>query len=319
MHYYSEFNMSEDYYHLAFERQKKAREQAEKILEDNSRELYQSNIYLKDAYEQLKQQKLQLIHQEKLASIGQLSAGVAHEINNPIGFVSNNLEALKQYSIILTKFFSQLSKVNTIEDVRTLQQELDVDYIINDIDDLVKDCLDGAERIRTIVKGLKNFSRNDKNNNEVFPINQCIENTLKLVQSEIKHSAVLMTSYKTKSNVIGNQGRLSQVLLNLVMNASQAIEFRKKNEKNLQGTLDVSTKQQQGLVLISIKDNGSGISEENLKHIFDPFFTTKSVGEGTGLGLSISQNIIQKMGGSLQVKTKIGEGTLFIISLPINK
>ena len=304
-----------DEYRLAYERQKLAREKSEKLLEDKSRELYQSTFHLKEAYEKLKQQKLQLIHQEKLASIGQLSAGVAHEINNPIGYVSNNLEALKKYTRILTDFISNIESVKSLDELLVKKEALDIGFIIEDIDELVEDCLEGTSRVTQIVKSLKNFSRNDADTNEVFLINDCINSTLKLVQSEVKYTANIVKDLDGNPEVIGGIGNLGQVILNLIMNGVQAIEAKKEKDPDLLGELKIHTKINKDQVSIVIQDNGGGIDEEYIKQIFDPFFTTKAVGEGTGLGLSISESIVKKMGGSLVLDTQIGVGTSFSITL----
>ena len=316
--------MSSDKYKAAYERQKLAREQAENALENYSRDLYESNQQLKNLYEKLKNQKSQLLHQEKLASIGQLSAGVAHEINNPVGFIKSNLISLKNYAEDMTQLMKNYQllidslsesndKTKTIVATITEQQEdIDIEYIIEDLPNLIDESLEGADRITKIVDGLKNFSRIDNDEKEKLDINACIESTLKLVQSEIKYKAELKLNLGDIPLTMGYLGNLSQVILNMLVNASHAME-----EFGLITVRTTWQKESPEYIIIEIKDNGSGMSEATQDKIFDPFYTTKDVGIGTGLGLSISIGIIKKHGGTIAVDSELGKGTCFTISLPM--
>ncbi len=318
--------MDGEAYKAAYERQKIARERAENLLENRSRELYESNIALKTAYEKLKNQKAQLLHQEKLASIGQLSAGIAHEINNPAGFVKSNLSSLQNYMIDIFGLFESYKKLidvlsdtaspslpdtasSILKEVLDAEEEVDVTYLIEDIPSLIQESLDGTNRITKIVNGLKVFSRIDSDEKEPFDVNECIENTIKLVQNEIKYKAELTQQLDMLPKTMGYPGGLSQVVLNMLVNASHAIEDF--------GEIIVKTSCDKEWIIICISDNGSGMKQETIDKIFDPFYTTKEVGVGTGLGLSISAGIIKQHSGTIDVESKLGEGTSFILRIPI--
>lgn len=306
-------------YKAAYERQKLARERAEDALENRSRELYDSKAALEEAYKKLKDQKSQMLHQEKLASIGQLSAGVAHEINNPVGFVKSNLKTLGQYTqdlISLLQLYKEtihpvLESLET-ENITRLEDECDIDYIIEDIPELLKDSIDGTDRISEIVNELKTFSRVDSDEKEKLDVNRCIENTIKLVNNEIKYKADLEQSLGDIPLTMGYPGSLSQVVLNMLVNASHAI-----TDEQGMGKITIGTSVQDQWILVAIEDNGCGIDEETMNKMFDPFYTTKEVGVGTGLGLSISTGIIKKHGGSIEVSSEVGKGTCFTLRLPV--
>lgn len=312
-------------YQAAYLRQKTARQKAEDLLENRSRDLYDANQSLQRAYDKLRDQKAQLLHQEKLASIGQLSAGVAHEINNPTSFVKSNLATLKRYSekiAIVMRAYGELAAsvqrqslsadlAAQLQNLDNAIEQCDIDYIMEDIDGLIDDAIEGTARIHDIVQNLKSFARVDDKEEEAIAVNQCIENTLKLVSNELKHKCDVVTEFAELPETVGFPGHLQQVFLNLLVNASQAIEDF--------GRIDIGTRCDSKHIYITISDTGSGIQEEDLKHIFNPFFTTKEVGVGTGLGLSISHGIIKKHGGAMEVVSAPGRGTTFVISLPIKK
>lgn len=307
----------ENNYKPAYERQKLAREKAENQLENISRELYDSNNELTKAYKKLKNQKSQLLHQEKLASIGQLSAGIAHEINNPAGFIKSNLTSLQNYYSDISKLIRSYQKLiektsadkEEIKNIHALEKSLDIEYLMEDIPNLINESIGGANRITKIVNGLKTFSRVDSDKKEIIDINECINNTIKLVQNEIKYKAELLIELTEIPLTMGYPGALSQVILNLLVNASQAIEKF--------GEILISTQQEQKNIVIKVKDNATGIPENKINKIFDPFFTTKKVGEGTGLGLSISTGIIKQHQGHIDVESTIGQGTCFTITIPV--
>ena len=307
--------MSDYDYKAAYERQKRAREAADKLLEDKSSELHEANATLVAAYNRLKHQKAQLLHQEKLASIGHLSAGVAHEINNPSAYVKSNLSTLEKHRQALGVFFQSLSdqvKISPVteEEVKVMMKENDIDYIMEDYADIISDSILGMERIAGIVRGLKDFSRPDENTKNPFCVNDCIKGTLKLVWNELKYKAEIVENYGDLPVAKGYAGGFSQVILNLLVNASHAIETR--------GTISITTLVEEEFIVVRIADTGKGIEPQNLDRIFDPFFSTKDTGKGTGLGLSISHGIIKKHGGVLEVQSNLGEGSCFSIRLPIS-
>ncbi len=321
--------MDTDNYKAAYKRQKIARQRAEDLIEQRSGELYDLNKELKSSYEQLKQQGTQLLHQEKLASLGQLSAGVAHEINNPAGFVKSNLGSLQQYIddiLSLLSLYQNLTEniivSNTplpeqasayLEEINSKKEACDLEYLLEDIPSLINESVDGANRITKIVNGLKIFSRIDSDEKELFDVNACIENTIKLANNEIKFKAEVKLELQDIPNTMGFPGGISQVVLNLLINASQAIEEF--------GEITVRTyttsENNKDWVIIQVEDNGSGIKPEKINNIFDPFFTTKEVGVGTGLGLSISQGILEQHDGYIYVDSELEKGTCFTLKIPL--
>lgn len=304
-------------YKAAYERQKKAREHAENALEQVSRELYENHQTLLGAYNSLKEHKAQLLHQEKLASIGQLSAGVAHEINNPTSFVLSNINSIASYIDSFKAYCSQLEEIaldqnksysdkkHTIDETRA---KLDIEFLSEDVNEAFTDSVEGLTRIQDIVASLKGFARTDATGKETMSVNSCIESTLKLVQSELKYKADLQLELNDLPNIKGRPGEISQVILNLLTNAIDAVDSS--------GLIKIKTEVGNNCVSISVSDNGDGIEDEQLNKVFDPFFTTKETGKGTGLGLSISHSIIQQHGGTMRVASTKGKGTTFHISLP---
>ena len=281
----------------------------------NSKKLEMSYQEIKASNETIKKTQNQLVQSEKMASLGQLAAGVAHEINNPIGFVMSNVGTLKEYSEVLegyVKLANSLSESIDSEDARALKEiddDEDVAVMVNDIKSIVSDCSDGLKRVKDIVANLKSFARSDEEKNEPFNLNECIEKTLKVVWNELKYNVTLNRHFDNKIALVkGHEGQVGQVIMNMLVNAGQAMESP--------GEITLSTSQKNEWVILSIRDTGKGISKEVMDKIFDPFFTTKEVNEGTGLGLSISYGIIEKHGGNIQVNSKESEGTEFIITLP---
>jgi len=302
-------------YEAAYKRQKAAREQAEKLLEDKARELYDANQSLVGAYNRLKDSKAQLLHHEKLASIGQLAAGIAHEINNPTGFVKSNLGSLSDYltnlSGVIDDYEARLkNKTPTdTQDIESLRKKWDIDYILEDVVELTDESIEGLVRIEAIVANLKNFARPDQDENEPFSLNECIETTLKLVNSEVKHKADISVKLNDIPPVNGKPGAISQVVLNLIVNAADAIETH--------GKIRIATSVEDNNIRLDISDTGCGIPQNAINRIYDPFYTSKEIGHGTGLGLSISHGIIKKHGGRMAVDSEEGKGTEFSIFLPI--
>jgi two-component system NtrC family sensor kinase len=242
-----------------------------------------------------------------MVSLGQLVAGIAHELNNPIGFIYSNMTHLREYGEKLEKVATAAEK-GPLE-LAKAKQENDYDYIIEDMPRLIASCEDGAKRVRDIVVGLRNFSRLDEGKIKEIDINESIENTLSLLQGELKNRIHVNRIFGTLPKYKCYASQLNQVFMNILSNGAQAIQGN--------GELTIKTSVEEHQLKISIADSGEGMTEEILEKIFDPFFTTKAVGEGTGLGLSISYGIIQRHGGEIQVKSKKGQGTEFLILLPL--
>jgi len=271
---------------------------------------------LKSMNQKLEDAQNQLLQSEKMASIGQLAAGVAHEINNPIGYVYSNLGALEKY---LKDMFSVVAAYEQLEDdpgalatVRQLKQQVDLDFLKEDVSALMHESREGITRVKKIVQDLKDFSHVDASDEWTFAdLHAGLDSTLNIVANEVKYKAEVTKDYGDIPEVECLPSQLNQVFMNLLVNAAHAIEER--------GTITIRTCTHDSEVWVEIADNGKGIPAENLKRIFDPFFTTKPVGKGTGLGLSLSYSIIQKHGGKIEVASEVGKGTTFSLRLPVKR
>lgn len=277
--------------------------------------LAQKNVELEKAYIELKAAHSQIMQREKMASLGQLAAGVAHEINNPMSFINSNLVTLDKYISRLNEFIlAQSEFIGSInggleaglEDKRKM---LKLDYIMGDAKQLITESIEGADRVKKIVLDLKSFSRVDRPEFDLADINSGLESTINIVWNELKYKVTLKREYGNIPMTMCNSGHLNQVFMNLLINAAQAIEN--------QGEITVKTWDENGFIHVSISDTGCGIPEDMIDKIFDPFFTTKEIGKGTGLGLSLAYDIIKKHNGKILVESKPGRGTTFTITIPI--
>ena len=273
---------------------------------------------LQAANDKIADTQAKLIQSEKLASVGQLAAGVAHEINNPIGFVRSNLTTLTEYVETyqtLLKAYQSLSSLaeeersRHITEIRKIEDTEDIEFINEDITELLKDSVDGTARVRDIVQGLRDFSHAGGQSRTRCDLNRCIESTLKIVKNGLQNKCTIETSLQPVPEVMANTGEINQILMNLMVNAGQAVGDN--------GLITVKTAIHNNSVQIDIQDNGPGIDPSHLDKLFDPFFTTKPVGEGTGLGLAISYGIIQDHDGEIEVNSELGVGTTFTIRLPV--
>lgn len=307
----------------AYSREKKARKLAEKLLEDKARDLYFSNDELKASLETLKQAQSQLVQSEKMASVGLLAAGVAHEINNPIAYVSSNLEVLADYAadikVVMSAWqdilYQETAEQASLEKIRDLQKRKDIAFISDDLPSVIESSIDGVKKVRKIVSDLSEFSALNTPESAEVDMNELLDRTINLAWNELKYNIELDKSYDENLPVItARSGKLGQVFLNLIINAAHAME---KNPPEKPRRLSIKTSSSRQKIMIWISDTGHGIPTEKLSSIFDPFFTTKAVGKGTGLGLHISQNIILKHDGSLRVVDSSPKGTTFEIILPI--
>lgn len=270
----------------------------------------------KESERMLQQMQGQIVQQEKMASIGQLAAGVAHEINNPMGFITSNLTSLGKYADRLDEYIAAMHQsiaecpghpgTDVLDKTR---QRLKVDYIISDVRELVNESLDGANRVRRIVQDLKSFSRVDQAECCRTSLNEALETTINIAWNELKYIATLDREFGEIPDIVCYPQQLNQVFLNLLVNAAQAMEK--------QGHIVVRTRLDNDMVIVSVADNGKGMPEQVKNRIFEPFFTTKEAGKGTGLGLSISADIIRKHGGEISVESAVGVGTTFTVKLPV--
>lgn len=265
---------------------------------------------------ELKKTQSQILQSEKMATIGQLTAGVAHELNNPINFISIGAAVLVkdiEDIIELLRRYEQLSKEEnqheSIKKLEAFKKEIDITYLKNNIVQATKDIEMGANRTVKIIKGLRSFSRLDTKEKTPFNVHTGIEDTLSILNSRLKDKVNIVTKFDNSiEHILCSSGQLNQVFMNLIINAEQAIAK--------QGTIIIQTKNLGDKISISIKDDGIGIDEKIIDKIFEPFFTTKPIGLGTGLGLSISHGIIKNHGGTITVNSSIGKGSVFEIILP---
>lgn len=268
---------------------------------------------LEKANQNLKEAQTQLVQSAKMTSLGQLVAGVAHELNNPIGFIYSNTSHLREYSEKLFKIVELIEK--NPEQAEKIKAEYEFDYIQEDLPKLIKSCQEGAQRTRDIVMGLRNFSRLEESQLKEIDLHESIDMTLDLLRGEIKNRIQIHREYEPIPPVHCYASQVNQVVMNILTNAVHAIEGN--------GHIWLSTHaikaapNEVGKVRLSIRDSGTGMSPDVVEKIFEPFFTTKDVGQGTGLGLSISYGIIQNHGGDIKVKSKLGEGTEFVITIPV--
>jgi two-component system NtrC family sensor kinase len=278
-------------------------------------DLERQNIELAARKVQLERLQAQIIHSEKMAGLGQLAAGVAHELNNPAGFIYGNMDLIKA-SLgrleLLLSIYDRLSlpSVETAE-LALAKKEIGYDALLPDLRIMIADCVEGAERIRDVVQNLRLFSRLDEAEFKKIDLHESIDATIRLLSRYYGSSRIrLVREYGDLPPVNCFAGQLNQVWTNLLVNAAQAIKD--------QGEVKISSGVEDGSVVITIVDTGCGIEPDQLSKIFDPFFTTKPVGEGTGLGLSISYGIIQKHGGTIRAESTPGAGTKFVVSIPID-
>lgn len=308
--------MQNDVFEKAYYREKEARKQAETVLEEKTRELFESNVELKSANEELSRQQAQLVKTEKLAALGTLAAGVAHEINNPLSFVLSNISSLQRYCekyigvIEAVKSCEENLPAQVIDAVAVLEGRRDVDYLVNDTRLIFSEVESGLERVRDIVLNLKSFARTNPSDRSNADINEAIRSALKILNNEIKYKCELVVELEELPLIYCNVNEISQVFLNIVHNAEQAI--KKQGTITIRSWLDKD-------IHISIKDDGEGMSQETLSQIFNPFYTNKPMGMGTGLGLSVSHGIIEDLGGSIAVESELEKGTTFTIILPVEQ
>lgn len=293
----------------------------EKKVDERTHELLLSNRELNKAMKELKEAETQLVESEKMASLGQLTAGIAHEINNPINFVTSNVKPLNRDVNILLNAVDEMERM-IIEHapaqraaVDNYKQEIDYEYLKEEIDQLLTGIGDGASRTAEIVKGLRIFSRLDEDDLKKADINEGMNSTLVITNNLLNNLIKVDKKYGNIPVVECYPGKLNQVFLNIISNGIYAV--KKKFGDQDGGVITISTRNDDDFVYVSIADNGIGMDESTKKRLFEPFFTTKEVGEGTGLGMSIAYNTINKHNGVILINSELGVGTEFIIKLPL--
>jgi two-component system, NtrC family, sensor kinase len=300
------------------------------IIKEMFERLQLQNNELKEVNARLKDAQFHLVQSGKMAAIGELAAGIAHEINNPIGYVGSNIETLSNYLLKIKEFiiYNQEHLQNSIllstdndiklniEAILEKYEKMKIERIVKDLDSLINDSKEGINRISEIVQTLRNFARTSIENEMAYnSLEEIINQVLLIVRNESKYAVDIKYEPIEMPGLLCNKGQIGQVLLNIIINAIHAIKSEKKDER---GLINIKTYMESEYQCLRINDNGPGIKEEYLSKIFDPFFTTKEVGQGTGLGLSISYDIItKKHNGVLDVKSELGIGTEFLIKLPL--
>ncbi len=274
-------------------------------------ELRRAYQALRRAHEDLKTTQQQLIHSEKMASLGRLVAGVAHELNNPISFVYGNTLAMKRYAERLTRYLAAIHEEMPREQREALRGELRIDRLLDDLPSLIDGTVEGAERTRDIVDALKRFSATDRDERRAFDLVEVIERAVQWVCKATANQFEVKLNLPAALEVLGSPGQVQQVVMNLVQNAADATENARERR------LEISGRIEQADALIKFRDSGPGIPAANLDKLFDPFFTTKPVGRGTGLGLAISYGIVERHGGKLTAGNHPKGGALFCLQLPL--
>ena len=307
--HYQEINMLIDTYNSMGESLKELYSSLEMKVEKRT-------VELEKAYKELQETQTMMVHSEKMRSLGELVAGITHEINNPVNFIYGNLIHLKTYSENMIAFIEALLPMIDVtnEEVKNkieeLKHEYDFNFIRDDLPDLIKSCQDGAERTKAIIMNLKDFSRMGANVTSSVDLANEIDITLNILHNKIKNRITIHKDYEPdmpKIDAFG--GQLNQVFMNIFDNAAYAIKE--------EGNIKISMQHDEKYVTIKIEDDGCGMDKETVDRLFDPFFTTKPVGQGTGLGMSITYKIIKNHNGEIYVESEKGKGTIFTIKLPI--
>ncbi len=274
-------------------------------------ELRKAYSALRQAHDDLKRTQQQLLHSEKMASLGRLVAGVAHELNNPISFILGNTHALRRYASRLGEYLGAVHAGGVPDDIQALRERLRIDRILGDLDPLIEGTIEGAERTRDIVDGLKRFSALDRDESSRFELGAVVERSVTWVCKAAPERFEVTVDIPDSLPVVGASGPMQQVVMNLVQNAADATAGQPTARLRITGSIEGD------VAVLRFHDNGPGIEPRHLPHIFDPFFTTKPVGRGTGLGLSISYGIVERHGGALQAGNHPDGGAEFVLRLPL--
>ena len=296
----------------------------EKKVNERTIALQNTNSSLNVALTNLKDAQSQLVDAEKMAALGQLTAGIAHEINNPINFVTSNIKPLQldidDLKEIITRYeqvdYTSPNAAEQVQEIEAFKKQIDLEFINNEIENLLTGITDGAKRTAEIIRSLRNFSRLDEDDLKPIDLNEGLQSTLVLIRNSMPDNLKVVKDLGNLPKVECLPGKINQVFMNLISNAVQAIKSNGKNRE--EETLTIHTWYEDNNVKVSIKDTGTGMTDEVKHKIFEPFFTTKEVGEGTGLGLSIVFSIIEKHKGHIDVLSEVDQGTEFIITLPVN-
>lgn len=306
---YEEINNLIETYNTMAESLESLYSNLENTVKGRTQELEKANLELKNT-------QTMMVHSEKMRSLGQLVSGITHEINNPINFIHGNMMHLKNYSSDLVKLIELYESAETDlseekqQEIKTLKENIELDFIKEDLPMLIKSCYEGTERTKNIIIDLKNFSRIDEMVINSINLEKEIDTTLNILNNKIKGKIEVLKEYEDNIPLIeGFGGQLNQVFMNILDNACYAIKEK--------GEIRIRLKKTEKDVIIEFEDSGSGMNKEQTDKIFEPFYTTKPVGEGSGMGMSISYKVIQNHQGTITIKSEIGTGTTFRIQLPI--
>ncbi|KAF7782034.1 two-component system, NtrC family, sensor kinase [Pseudoalteromonas rubra] len=311
-------------YYKAYCREKQARDELETLLEDKTRSLYLANQELEANLTQLKRQHAAILQSEKMATLGVMSAGVAHEINNPLAYVNSNVATLGQVAKGVAELIntSQQFSDNAIdqeafkEAFKNLEAQYQLGFFAEDAEDLIEDCQDGCRRIATIVASLLDFARPKNNEFVMADMTEAIDSALGLLANQLKHIELIVEKVDIPLSYC-NLAALNQAIINLLMNAKYACEQGKAQGNCPSPQIKLVVRPATDQILIEIIDNGTGIEDDKLPHIFEPFFTTKPVGQGTGMGLAVAYGIISEHKGTIKIESKRNEGAKVTLTLPV--
>lgn len=314
--------MSEDTYNYkqAYFREKSARDQLEVLLEDKTRALFQANQALEEKLAILKNQQATVMQTDKMATLGTLAAGVAHEINNPLAYVTSNLESIKFIKpvlLMLLKVAKQyadktISANEAHAQLVTLDQQSDFNFMLDDIDELLDDTHEGLNRIASIVNNLLNFARPQSSAMAIASIKETLDGAVKLLANQLKTSTVSIHCNELPMTYC-NLSALNQVFVNLLLNAKYACDLVSGTENEI----TVNLFAQNDKIYIEVQDNGCGMDEATVNHVFEPFYTTKPVGDGTGMGMAIVYSVLKEHGGVIEIESELNKGTLMRCIIPI--
>lgn len=278
-------------------------------------------IVKKEAEEELKQAQIKLLQTGKLAAIGQLAAGIAHEINNPMSFIGSNLFILEKYIRTFQELFQKtdalITSINSADpsgikhlanDISRLEEKTNLNYIANDISCIIEESKSGIDRINKIIENMQHLAAGQESSETEIDIEEILDSVLDITLNSFKYKVDIEKKYRHNSKITGNPQKLAQVFINIILNAAQSIDDK--------GIIKIKTYTEDKYNYITVTDTGCGIPEQNIDQIFNPFYTTKPAGQGTGLGLSLSYDIIKDMLGEIKVSSEVGKGSIFTIKIP---
>ncbi|MCG7549115.1 ATP-binding protein [Pseudoalteromonas sp. Of7M-16] len=311
-------------YYKAYMREKQARDELEELLEEKTSKLYALNVELEKKIELLERQQIAVVQSEKMATLGTLSAGVAHEINNPLAYLTCNIDTLAVYSKDINEFLSltsnyideKVSRDEFFERFHKLQQATDIAELIEDLSDISEDCKEGCDRISLIVKNLLDFAKPKADSSIEFEASEIITHATQLLENKLK---LLQLDIDCEKNLLlkGSKPNLTQVLLNTLVNAAQSCAEARNADSSFRGHIQISAFKSDKMVVIKIKDNGTGLEEADANRVFDPFYTTKPLGESTGMGLAVVYGIISNHLGTVSISNNPDSGVTLSLELPL--